>query len=150
MKTETLEQMLSRHEGRKTVPYKCSAGHWTVGVGHNMDANPLPDDMALYLMHHGEITEAMVDELLDQDIKTAVADCRRLYEGFDTFSEGRRNALIDFVFNVGEGTARDFVMTRSAIELGNWDRAAKELQDSRWYKQVGNRGREIVQMIKEA
>jgi len=35
----------------------------------------------------------------------------------------------------------------AAAEKGDWKTAAKELQNSKWYNQVGNRGKTIVNMI---
>jgi GH24 family phage-related lysozyme (muramidase) len=58
-------------------------------------------------------------------------------------------ALIDFVFNVGAGTALKFRKALEAIYEGDWNKAADEFQDSKWFKQVGDRGPEIVNMIRE-
>lgn len=53
-------------------------------------------------MHeHGKITVEMAERLLDVSIKIILADCRKLYPAFDSFSENRKNALCDFILNVG-------------------------------------------------
>ncbi len=41
---EDLIEMLKRHEGEvvtngRHLIYKCSAGHWTIGIGRNVDVN---------------------------------------------------------------------------------------------------------------
>jgi lysozyme len=149
MTNDKLKDMLARHEGVRFKPYKCPAGFNTIGIGHNYDANPLPKDTREYLDKHGEITPAMVDKLLDSDIAMALAACKRLYPEFDGFSEQRQNALQDWLFNIGEGTARKFQVTNRAINEGRWDDAAQGMTNSRWFKQVGNRSKEIVAMIKE-
>jgi lysozyme len=145
----SLKEMLTIHEGLKLKPYKCPSGFNTIGVGHNYDANPLPKDIREYLEEHGKITPEMVDRLLDSDIAVALGSCKRLYPSFDGFSEQRQNALIDWIFNIGEGTAQKFQVTNRAINEGRWVDAAKGMTNSRWYKQVGKRGAEIVLMIKE-
>ena len=149
MDRKRLKEMLAAHEGRKNKPYKCTAGHETIGVGHNIEANPLPAAMAAYLKENGEITDPMIDDLLEHDIDVATLDCRKVWPGFDTFSENRQAALADFMFNVGIGTARKFVNANSAINSGDWAGAAKELEDSRWFRQVGDRARQIVTIIQE-
>jgi lysozyme len=58
-------------------------------------------------------------------------------------------ALIDFLFNVGAGTALTFKKALAAIYKGDWETAADEMTDSRWYRQVKSRGREIVEMIRK-
>lgn len=145
---QELEELLKRHEGWKLKPYLCPAGHKTIGCGHNIDANPLPKPMSDYLSQHGEITDEMAHELLRQDIMAAEAGCKFLFPDFDNFTPARHNAFVDFVFNVGIGTARKFKKAIAAANAGNWGTAAVEMQDSAWFKQVGNRGKEIVNMIK--
>ena len=144
-----LREMLKRHEGYKRKPYFCTAGKKTIGVGWNMDANRLPDDIASFLRLHGYITDEMIERLLDISIETATNHCRDIYSGFDDFSENRRFALIDFVFNVGVSTALKFKNTNLAISAGRWGDAARGLRNSLYYKQVGKRGEEIAGMIEE-
>lgn len=144
-----LREMFIRHEGLKLKPYKCPAGYLTIGIGHNIDANGLPDDIRAYLDKNGCITEDMATDLLSDDLKTAYNGCIELYPQYDNFSEGRQAALIDFVFNVGIGTARTFKNTKKAINEGRWEDAAKALENSLWYKQVGNRAKEVVKMVRE-
>jgi lysozyme len=148
MSIDYLKEMLRRHEGVRLTPYFCPAGKKTIGIGWNMDAHKLPDDIASCLRVTGSITEEMADRLLNISITDATDNCRGIYKGFDDFSEARRFALIDFVFNVGIGTAIKFKKMRAAILAGNWDRAADEMLDSDWFKQVGSRGPEIVGMVR--
>ena len=145
---ETLKQMLIRHEGKKLIPYRCRSGFLTVGIGHNIDANGLPNDVRNYMRQNGKITEEMVNKLYDIDIKKATEGCKELYPNFENFSEVRQMALIDFVFNVGEATAKKFISTNHYINSGDWENAAKRLEKSLWYKQVGKRSKEIVGMIR--
>lgn len=145
---DALKQQLIRHEGLRLKPYKCPANHNTIGVGHNLDANPLPDVLSHHLDVFGCITEDMAFELLEQDVAQAVTDCNRLYKDFDKFTERRKHALIDFVFNVGFRTAKSFYNTNRAINRGDWEAAAKGLENSLWYRQVASRGPTIVEMVR--
>ena len=144
---ENLRAMLVRHEGYRKIPYRCPAGHMTIGIGHNYDANPLPGDIRQHLNVYGYITGNMVERLFQMDIEAAGEGCRRLYKDFYDFTEDRRMALIDFVFNVGETTAVTFVQTNRAINEGRWKDAANGLRKSKYYKQVGKRGEEIARML---
>lgn len=144
-----LREMIKRHEGYSNKPYSCPAGKKTIGYGHNIDANILPSDISAYLKENGKITPEMADALLDIDIKMADASCHRIFPKFDEFSENRRTALTDFLFNVGERTARTFKNTISLINQGLWEAASRNMEKSLWFDQVGNRSREIVGMIKE-
>jgi lysozyme len=114
-----LASLIRKHEGLSLKPYKCPAGKQTIGIGHNYDANPLPDVIAHHLETFGSITPEMADQLLEEDIVNASFDCHQLYRDFDKFSEQRRWALIDFCFNVGIRTARSFSNTNRAINRGD-------------------------------
>jgi lysozyme len=144
-----IKELIKRHEGYSSYPYKCPAGKNTIGWGHNLDAGILPRDIEIYLGNHGLITPDMAERLLDIDIKLADAACHRLFPKFDSFSEARKAAILDFVFNVGEGTAKKFKKARTEINAGEWDKAAKEMQDSLWFVQVKGRAVTICKMIRE-
>lgn len=144
---ETLKEMLIRHEGWRTKPYRDSNGFLTIGCGHNISANGLPEYIRRYLKENGSITNEMVNELLENDIKIAKDACLRLYPRFNSFTENRKNALIDFLFNVGIGTAKKFERTNQYINMGFWTQAANNLKKSLWYRQVKKRGIEIVDLI---
>jgi len=144
-----VRDLIKKHEGFSNTPYKCPAGKRTIGWGHNFDDNPLPKDIQGYLFANGMILPEHAERLLDQDICTSTLCCKRMYLQFDNFSDNRKAALVDFIFNVGEGTARKFKKANAAINELRWDDAADEMIDSVWYKQVGLRGPEIVGMIRE-
>jgi lysozyme len=157
---DRLKEMLKRHEGFRRKKYLCTKKHWTIGVGWNLDANPLPDDIASFLRIHGYITDEMIERLLDISIETATDNCRDVYPGFDSFSENRRFALIDFMFNLGIGHVLEFVNTNRAINEGRWTDAAHGIKHSAYWKQLGGdpegtddgkleRPEEIAKMIME-
>lgn len=144
-----LRQLLFKHEGRRNKPYKCTGGATTIGVGWNMDAHPLPADIQTYLARRGRITENMIDRLLDISMERADNDCRKLFPDFDNFSEGRRMALTDFLFQLGYTKARRFVKSIALINAGQWEDAAAEMLESDWARQTKNRADAITSMIEE-
>jgi len=144
-----LASLIRKHEGLSLKPYLCPANKATIGIGHNYDANPLPDVVAHHLDVFGCITPEMADQLLEEDIIIASDNCHKLYRDFDKFSERRRWALIDFVFNVGLTTAKSFYNTNRAINREDWEAAAQGFEKSLWYRQVNHRAVEIVSMIRE-
>jgi GH24 family phage-related lysozyme (muramidase) len=141
--------MLIRHEGYRFLAYLCPADHWSIGVGHNLDAKPLKGDMHTFYALYGYITESMLERLFNEDVEEAINGCRALYPAFDDFRIRRQNALTDFLFNVGVGTARTFKTTNRAINEGRWQDAANGLRNSKYYKQVKGRGETIARMIEE-
>ncbi|MDD4308542.1 MAG: glycoside hydrolase family protein [Thermoplasmata archaeon] len=149
MNNYRLKEMLRQHEGLRLKRYRCTAGHWTIGYGWNLDAHALPGEMASYERVNQRITKEMAEELLEISANAAIRDAQEIYPALNTYSEARQCALADFVFNVGAGTALKFKNTNKAIYEGRWNDAARGFENSLWFKQVGGRAVKIVQMIRE-
>ena len=148
--TELCEQLIARHEGERLKPYLDTNGFATIGIGHNYNANPLPPDIAEYLKANGCITQEMEDRLFQEDFLDALADCRKLYPEFDTFPQLIREALVDIMFNMGFTKLKTkFTQTVAHINAQEWDQVEHHLQESLWYKQVGNRAKEDIGLIDE-
>jgi lysozyme len=143
-----LKEMLERHEGRRSEIYKDIKGIQTIGVGHNLVANPLPTEMRTYLIANGQITDAIIDDLLEDDVVIAEKGCEKLYPDFYKMSENRMNGLTDFIFNVGYGTAKTFRKANACINSNDWDGAADNMMDSQWAVQVKGRAREVCDLIR--
>ena len=129
-----LIETLRRHEGVKNTLYKCTSDKWTIGVGRNLE------DVGL--------SEEEIDILLLNDIKRTKELMDDYIPWYNDLDEVRQEALINFVFNVGIGTAMKFKNAMAALEAHDYDTAAIEMMDSNWAKQVGSRAEEVTQMIK--
>jgi lysozyme len=145
----TTREFIEKHEGRRDKPYKCTAGKNTIGVGWNMDANPLPKDIADYLKEYGHILDEHIDRLLTMSINTAERDCRKLFSTFDTFSPNRKMALTDWCFQLGLTTAKKFVNTIGMINRGKWKESAINMRKSNYYKQVPKRAEEVCRLLEK-
>ncbi|MCK9570068.1 glycoside hydrolase family protein [Candidatus Pacearchaeota archaeon] len=146
----TIDQMLAEDEGRKKKKYRCTGGAWTIGIGWNLDANPLPADIDYYLKQNGKITDDMIDRLLDISIRHATADCHVLFPEFKSFTPARQMALINFVFQLGYRRALTFRHAIAAINTGRWADAANEMRASQWYAQTQPSRRDrVIEFIEE-
>ena len=151
MKITNLTDLIKLHEGFSSTPYKCSAGKWTIGYGHNIEANPIPGKSLECLHKHG-LTDAEAEELLIKDIG-AVMDEIKANQKLSTIAAlslntpARRAVLYDMAFNMGVPTLLTFKKMLSAILAQDWDDAALEMMHSKWYRQVGSRGLRLVKMM---
>lgn len=143
---ETLRNMIIRHEGWRNEPYYCSEHVRTIGAGWNLN-NPLPPEIDAYLKKNGRITDDHINELLDISLRHAWADCRVLFPAWDSFSDRRKFALIDFVFQLGFNKARRFIHSIACINTGRWEKAGEQMWKSRWAEQTPNRAKEVIEMI---
>ena len=133
----TAPELIKSHEGLRLSPYRCPAGHLSIGYGWNLDEWELPGEIAAHYRRTKRITEGMADYLLDLMIGIALADCRHLYPGFDDFTEARRAALTDFLYNLGFTAAAGFKKMKAAILAGDWNEAAQQVRDSAYWRQLG-------------
>lgn len=127
--------MIKRYEGFSRLPYVCVRGRQTIGYGHNLDASP--------------ITERAAEVILEDDVQTALDEARRSVSNFDDLSPARKAVLVDMAFNLGGEGLRKFRRMIAAIEAEDFNGAADEMVNSRWYHQVGNRSRELVEKMRE-
>lgn len=150
---DRLAALIERHEGRKNKPYLCQAGHNTIGVGHNMDARPLPANMQVFLARHGYLTDGLVDDLLALDLNDAIADAARVVgPAWATIDEARQAAIIDMAFNLGGAGLGKFKLFLAAVRQHDWPRAADEIRNSAYYRQLGgndpdSRPEEVIQIL---
>lgn len=132
---QTLETFIAKLEGSIRLPYKCSAGKLTIGVGRNLQDNGLsPDEIRL---------------LLSNDLRDAKAGAQRICPVFDQLNEPRQWALISMVFQMGRKGVSKFKNMLVAIEDQDFDRAADEMLDSRWARQTPRRAELQSKMMRE-
>jgi len=91
----------------------------------------------------------MIDRLLDTSVRHAAADAHVLFPDLDSYSPARKNALIDWMFQLGFNTARKFTTSVRLIKEQKWKEAANAMRQSQWAKQTPNRAKEITRMIEE-
>lgn len=128
-----LEKMLKRHEGEKLYPYKDTVGKITISVGVNISDG---------------IDQSESDWLFRNRLKYAMDDLTNNFYWFRTLDSVRRDALIDMTYNLGINKFREFKQTIQYLSEGDWPKAAVEMLDSTWAKQVGNRAKELSEMIR--
>jgi lysozyme len=145
---ENLRKLIKRHEGLSLIPYTCPAGFNSIGWGWNFAVNPLPPDINAHLKAHGSITKGMAEELLDIAVSRSINDCRRLYPDYDSYSQNRRNALTDMMYNMGYTTLSKFKISNKYVREQKWEQAADAFMQSKWYRQVGRRGVTICDLLR--
>lgn len=133
MNRSLLIEQLMRHEGVKLRPYRCTAGKLTIGVGRNLE------DVG--------ISRAEAEELLQHDIDRILREARHLpvYEDLDHI---RQNVIMNMLFNLGLSRLLKFKRMFEALEKGSYTLAAAEMLDSRWAEQVGDRAKELAEMMR--
>jgi len=136
MVREKLLDMLMLHEGLELKPYQCTADKTTIGVGRNLEDVGITEDEAKYL--------------LQNDIDRILKEVEH-WSFLEKLNEPRQAVILDMVFNMGvtRFNANTWVKTFAAIQNEEWEKAANEMLDSKWAKQVGQRAIRLSQMMRK-
>ena len=146
MNIQRVIEQLKRHEGLRLCVYDDATGkevkkgsrlvgHPTIGVGRLLtDARGL--------------TTIEVEMLLENDIEIVVDELNRNAPWWNDLNEARQAVILNLCFNLGWPRLSLFENMLSAAKKGDWERAGDELQDSRWFNQVGLRGLELVEQLR--
>ena len=144
MDLEKLRKELEIDEGCKYEIYTDHLGYPTFGIGH------------LVVEHDAEygkeigtyVSENRVIKVFEQDIKTVLSDCNRLYEDFEDLPEEAQRVIANMMFNMGYTRLSKFIGMKSGVDARDWNEAADEMVDSRWYYQVINRANRLVERMR--
>ena len=145
MSTNQLREELKIDEGVKYEIYLDHLGYPTFGIGHLVRSTDPESGCEVGT----SVTEHRVNEAFDEDIKTVLEDCERLYPfSFFDLPEEVQLIIANMMFNMGYSRLSKFVGMHQAVEAKDWNTAADEMVDSRWYRQVPNRAKRLVERMK--
>lgn len=133
---------LRRDEGVRYVPYRDTKGIPTVGVGHNLQAAPLPAGWTYPL------TDDQVNQLLRIDLTNVFSDLNRDLPWWTDLNDVRQRVIANMMFNLGSNRLLGFKNTLAAMRQGRYDDAAAGMLNSAWANQVGERAQRLAQMMR--
>lgn len=128
-----LKKTLIKHEALILGLYTCSADKLTIGVGHNIQDNGISENAAMFI--------------LGEDIENSERELRK-FDFFEKLSDVRQEVLLNLHFNIGHKKFLGFKKMIKALEQGDFDKAADEMKDSKWFYQVKRRGVELVMAMR--
>ena len=144
MDLQRLREDLEIDEGVKHEIYLDHLGYPTFGIGHLvLDTDP----------EHGqpvgtEVSNDRVIEAFESDLESVLSDCKILYSDFDDLPEEAQQVIANMMFNMGRPRLSKFKGMKRGVDARDWNIAADEMIDSRWYRQVTNRADRLVQRIR--
>jgi len=127
-----IKSMIKRHEAFRPYVYYDSQGYPTGGYGHAfLDRSP--------------ISHAVAELLFQEDFARTASNYDKLKLSLDPV---RRSVVYDMLYNLGLSRFRRFKKMLKALRSKDYEKAADEMLDSLWHKQVGGRAKELVQMMR--
>ena len=82
------------------------------------------------------------------DVAVTIDECKVLYPDFDDLPEECQHVIANMMFNMGRPRLSKFKGMKRGVDARDWNIAADEMVDSRWYRQVTNRADRLVQRIR--
>ena len=145
------------HEDSRPYAYKDTTGHLTIGIGYNLDDKDNQKILAgmgynVKDVRAGKVrlTEPVIRSLYDTSIAKATKDANKWIPNLSEQPENVQKAIIDMSFNLGATKLAGFAKTREALINKNYQEASKQMMDSKWAKQVGQRANTLSEMVRSA
>jgi len=145
MNVEQLREQLKIDEGCVYEIYNDHLGYPTFGIGHLVRESDPENGSPIGT----EVSEDRVNEAFDADIEIVLSDCNILYPDFGDLPEEAQQIIANMMFNLGRPRLSKFVGMKRGVDEKDWNSAADEMVDSRWYRQVGARAERLVNRMRE-
>ena len=144
MNKDQLREELAEDEGCKFEIYLDHLALPTLGIGHLIvEGDP----------EYGQpvgtpVDEERVRQVFSLDIASTLDECHVLYPDFDDLPEEAQLIIANMMFNMGRPRLSKFKGMKAGVDARDWNRAADEMVDSRWYDQVTNRAKRLVKRMR--
>ena len=127
--------IIKTSESLRLKPYMDPAGHLTIGWGHKINGG---EDFLLR-----GITAEEADILLREDLKEREKALEESLDHPELLSSNQYSALIDFLFNVGQGNLNRSNL-RKRVNAGEYAKVPRELM--KWTKARDPKTGELVEL----
>ena len=145
MNVEKLREQLKIDEGCVYEIYNDHLGYPTFGIGHLVRESDPENGSPIGT----KVSEDRVADAFDDDIGIVLSDCNKLYPDFEDLPEEAQQIIANMMFNLGRPRLSKFVGMKRGVDAKDWNSAADEMVDSRWYRQVGARADRLVNRMRE-
>lgn len=126
-------EFTEKNEGYRQFCYSCSAGKNTIGIGFNLD------DVGLSLEESRVILSMRLSKIDDS--------LRSNLDWYKLLTPVRKEALRDMAYQMGVNGLLGFKKSLSLMAKGEYQNAAREFCNSRWYEQTPHRADIVCGMI---
>ena len=144
MNIDQLREELKVDEGCVYQIYNDHLGYPTFGIGHLVNGHDKEHGWSVGT----DVEEDRVEEVFEQDVQIVLSDCEILYPDFYDLPEEAQLIIANMMFNMGRPRLSKFKGMKRGVDSRDWNAAADEMGDSRWYRQVTNRAERLVQRMR--
>ncbi|MFF3855607.1 glycoside hydrolase family protein [Micromonospora sp. NPDC002575] len=160
MEISEFKDFVAKHESPRGLAgdphvYVDTKGHPTVGIGFNLDRADARARLAAVGANYDDVragrvdlTQVQITILFEQTIAEATSDAYTLLVNFDQLSTARQAVVIDMIFNLGRAGVAQFHNMLAALDRGDYETAASEMENSAWKQQTGTRASQDVTLMR--
>ena len=97
-----------------------------------------------------QVSEEVVDLYFEDDFNKHLAETIHVFgteEAFYNLPSDIQRVLVNMCFNLGGTRLSKFKNMLGACRAHDWDEMARQMEDSRWFGQVGRRSKELQDMV---
>jgi len=138
-----LKQQLEFEEGRRLKAYTCTAGHKTIGIGHNLDVKPAFNGQRIPDI----ISDQICDLIFDRDLNDTITQLNFVWLANTKLDPARRDAVINMCFQLGINGVMKFKLMLNALERSDWVAAKAHALNSSWAKQTPERAERVAEQL---
>ena len=121
--------------GKKITPGVMVQGWPTVAIGWNVAGRPCPLDLAQTICRY------FIAQTWAELVKAA--------PWVGNLPEPQARAVCNMAYNMGVPVLLGFTQFLALMQLGDYDKAAADLETTLWWRQVGSRGAKIQALIQQ-
>ena len=130
----SLIEQIKEHEGFRSRVYQCTEGHDTIGFGFKVADLELDLDLA--------------EEILQRKLNLLIKRVNNRFSWVSKAPEPIQNVVYNMVYQLGLNGFSRFRLSIQYLADKNYDKASKEMLDSRWARQTPNRAIELSNIVK--
>ena len=130
----SLIDQIKEHEGFRSRVYQCTEGHDTIGFGFKVADLELDLDIA--------------EEILQRKLNLLIKRVNNRFSWVSKAPEPIQNVVYNMVYQLGLNGFSRFRLSIQYLADKNYEKASKEMLDSRWARQTPNRAIELSNIVK--
>jgi len=146
MNIDVCKEQIKRHEGEVLEVYLDSLDLKTLGIGHLLQ----PSDPEYDWEVGTSVSQEVVDKYFKDDFDKHLAETIHVFgqeEAFYLLPENIQHVLVNMCFNLGASRLGKFRNMLAACRSYDWAEMARQMEDSKWFGQVGRRSKELQELV---
>jgi len=124
---------IKKHEGFRNRVYNDSEGNLTIGYGFAIKDLRLDEDIASII--------------LERKLANTTVRCYESFWWFREMPQTVQDVIVEMIYQIGLNGFMQFVKTIELLKKKEWEKAGKEMLDSKWAKQTPRRARDLAETL---